>query len=62
MLGRSSRTRDVCEGVLYSSTSEKPSQIVERMKSSEIQPLLEMETLLPVLESKRDDRLMIKTL
>ena len=36
MLGRSSRSRKVCEGILYSVTSERPSQVIERLKRANV--------------------------
>ena len=62
MLGRSSRTRDVCDAIMFSSTTEKSSEIIQRMRSQDIQPMLDLENLLPVLVARKDDKNLMKAL
>lgn len=62
MLGRSSRTRDICDGVLYSSTTEKVSHIIKKLKENEVLPLLDYEALIPLLLAKSEDKTLVKAL
>jgi hypothetical protein len=62
MLGRSSRTRDVCEGILFTTTNEKANIVIDRLKKNEIAPLIEQEGLVPILEANVEDKNLIKIL
>ena len=62
MLGRSSRTRDVCDAIMFSSTTEKSSEIIQRMKSQDIQLMLDLENLISVLVARKDDKNLMKAL
>lgn len=62
MLGRSSRTRDICDGILYSSTTEKASHVLKRLKESEVLPMLDFEALIPLLMNKCDDKTLVKAM
>lgn len=62
MLGRSSRSRNMCEGILYSPTSEKPGQILERLKRANISLMLDLERLVKLLEEKRKDKQLLARL
>lgn len=62
MLGRSSRTRGICEGILFTKTNEKPSIVIERLKKNEVAPLMDQEGLAPILEANSEDKNFIKVL
>ena len=55
MIGRSSRSRNVCEGILYCASSEKASVIIQRMKSQNLNMMLELEHLTHLLAKKGKD-------
>ena len=60
MVGRSSRSRGVCEGTLYSIGSERPAQVLERLKRSSATVLLDLERLLILLEGHSHDKLLMR--
>ena len=62
MVGRSSRTRDVCEGILYVIGQERPVQVVERLKRSSVSALQDLEKLLTLVEKKSKDQTLVKLL
>jgi len=62
MIGRSCRTRRVCEGTLYAVGEEKPNQVMERLRKNGVVSLMDMERLLELLEKKGKDNAVIKSL
>jgi len=62
MVGRSSRSRGVCEGILYNIGQEKPVQVMDRLKRQNATKLQDLERLLEVVEKKSKDTAMIKHL
>ena len=62
MVGRSSRTRGVCEGILYVTGLERPVQVVERLKRSSVSVLQDLEKLLTLVEKRSKDQTLIKLL
>ena len=62
MIGRSCRTRGVCEGTLYAVGDEKPNQVMERLRKNGVISLMDMERLLELLEKKGKDNAVIKSL
>ena len=62
MIGRSSRTRGVCEGILYVVTQEKQGQVIERLKRSSVSALIDLERLIKIVEKRFKDSSMIKLL
>ena len=62
MIGRSSRTRGVCEGVLYNKGDESALQVVDRLKRQNVAALQDLERMLLLLEKKCKDANLIKQL
>jgi cation transport regulator ChaC len=62
MIGRSSRTRGVCEGVLYNIGHESAMQVMDRLKRQNVAALQDLERLMILLEKKSKDALLIKHL
>ena len=62
MIGRSCRTRGVCEGTLYVVGIEKPLQVTERLKKQGVVTLMDLERLLNLLEKKGRDNAIIRRL
>jgi len=62
MIGRSCRTRGVCEGTLYAVGEERLIQVMERLRKNGVISLMDMERLLELLEKKGKDIAVIKTL
>ena len=62
MIGRSCRTRGVCEGTLYAVGEERPIQVMERRRKNRVISLMDLERLLELLEKKGKDIAVIKTL
>ena len=62
MVGRSSRTRGVYEGILYVTGQERPVQVVERLKRSSVSVLQDLEKLLILVEKRSKDQTLIKLL
>ena len=46
MIGRSCRTRGVCEGSLYAVGEERPIQVMERLRKDGVISLMDMERLM----------------
>jgi hypothetical protein len=59
MLGRGSRTRGVCEGVMFTIGSEKASQTMRRLKDASILKISELEPLLKNLEPRAYEKQLI---
>ncbi len=53
MIGRSSRTRGVCECILYLAGDEKQNQVMARLSRQNIAAMQDLEQLLKLIE-KRD--------
>ena len=62
MIGRSSRSRGVCEGIMYSISAERPAQVLERIKRSSATVPLDLEGLLTILEKHRLEKSLMKLL
>ena len=62
MIGRSSRSRGVCEGKMYSISSEQPAQVLERIKRSSATVLLDLERMLTLLEKQYQDKSLMRLL
>lgn len=55
MIGRSSRTRGVCEGVLFVVSEESAVQIIDRLKRQNVAALQDLERLVNVLAQRTKD-------
>lgn len=62
MIGRSSRTRGVCEGALHIATEEKGSQVLERLKRHGVVVLQELERFVTLAEKRSRDPVLVKHL
>ena len=62
MIGRSSRTRGVCEGILYNVGEESALQVVDRLKKQNVAALQDLERVLVLMEKKSKDAQLIKHL
>ena len=62
MIGRSSRTRGVCEGTLFSVGQERASQVIERLKCYRVIKMQELERLLKLVEKRNRDAAVIRRL
>ena len=62
MLGRASRTRGVCEGVMFTVGNEKASQTLRRLKDASTLKMSQLEPLLKTLESRSQEKAMIAKL
>ena len=62
MVGRSSRSRGVCEGILYNIGHEKPVQVMDRLKRQNATKLQDLEQWMEVVEKRSKDIAMIKHL
>lgn len=62
MLGRSSRSRSISEGILYVSTNEKPNQVMERIKRHNMGMMMNLEHLINLLSKKSKDQGLVATL
>jgi cation transport regulator ChaC len=62
MIGRSSRTRGICEGILYNIGEESVLQVIDRLKRQNVAALQDLERVLLLLEKKCKDALLIKYL
>lgn len=62
MIGRSSRTRQACDAIMYTSTKEKVNTIMQKLKANDINPMLELERLVPFLQQRCDDKGLVKAL
>ena len=59
MLGRASRSRNLCEGVMFTSTSEKPTQVLQRLKGSNVSSMQDLERLARLLKEKSKDKALV---
>lgn len=62
MVGRSSRTRGVCEGTLYTVGAERPHQVLDRLKRHSVIALQELERVLHLIEKRCRDNSLIRRL
>ena len=62
MVGRSSRTRGVCQGTLYVVSEDRAVHIMDKLKKHGIVSLQELEKLLIVLERRAKDQTLLKLL
>jgi len=62
MVGRSCRTRGICEGTLYVVGQERPMQVMDRLKRHGVITLMDLERLLVLLEKKGKDGAIINYL
>jgi hypothetical protein len=62
MVGRSSRSRGVCDGTLYIVGNEKQYQVIDRIKRQGVAALQEKEKLICLIESKMKDITLIRKL
>lgn len=62
MIGRSSRTRGVCEGTVYTVGAEKSHQVMDRLKRHSVVALQELERLISLIERKAKDNALIRRL
>ena len=62
MMGRSSRSRGVCDGVLYLMGDEKPMQYMERIRRQNAADLQELEKVFKLVEYRRKDQTLLKNL
>jgi hypothetical protein len=60
MMGRSSRTRGVCQGSLYLVTEERSGKVFERLKLQGVVSVQGLEKLLLVLEKRAKDSGFVK--
>ena len=60
MIGRSSRTRGVCEGTLFSVGQERANQVIERLKRHGVITMQELERLLKLVEKRNRDAAVIR--
>lgn len=52
MMGRSSRSRGVCEGVLYIETIEKVSHVRTNLRNQLASEMLDLERVMTLIEKK----------
>lgn len=62
MIGRSSRSRGVCEGVLYHVGSESALQVIDRLHRQNVAALQDLERLMFVLEKRHKNYVLLKHL
>jgi cation transport regulator ChaC len=62
MVGRSSRTRGVCEGTLFVVSDERASRVIEKLKHQGLVSLQGLERLMQVLEKRARDQTLVKKL
>lgn len=55
MLGRSSRTRNVCCGTLYVSSGEKASVVIDKLKRQNFSAMASLEKVMILLEKRFKD-------
>jgi CRISPR/Cas system CMR-associated protein Cmr1 (group 7 of RAMP superfamily) len=58
MLGRGSRSRGICEGILYKVTKDKTSIVIDKLKKQNFAAMNDLEGLLKLLEYKQKDGLL----
>ena len=62
LLGRGSRTRNISDGILITATNELPHKVIERLKSSNVSSMQELERLVRLIEEKKNNKQMIAAL
>ncbi len=62
MLGRSSRTRNICEGILYTSSGERPSVVIDKLKRQNFSMMAELEKAMILFEKKFNNVNLVATL
>ena len=62
MVGRGSRKRGVCEGILYNIGTETSTQIMERLKKQNVVALQDLERVLKIFQEKPKDQKILKAL
>lgn len=55
MMGRSSRSRGICQGSLFTVSDERAGKVIERLKLKGVATLQGLEKLIIVMEKKRKD-------
>lgn len=60
MVGRSSRTRGVCEGTLFVVSDERAARIMDKLKHQGVVQLQGLEKLMQVLEKRARDQTLVK--
>jgi hypothetical protein len=56
MLGRGSRARGVCEGILYVASKEKASAVIDKLKMQNFTAMGELGNLMRLIEKKSTDK------
>jgi hypothetical protein len=62
MLGRGSRTRGVCDGILYVASNEKASVVMDKLKRQNYSAMTELEHLMKLLEKRSSDKQLVTIL
>ena len=62
MLGRSSRTRNICEGILYTATGEKSSVVFDKLKRQNFSMMTDLEKAMILFEKKFKDTSLVAAL
>lgn len=62
MLGRSSRTRNICEGILYTATGEKSSVVIDKLKRQNFSMMADLEKAMILFEKKFKDTSLVAAL
>lgn len=61
MVGRSSRSRGVCDSILFIVGKEKSSELIQRLQREGISDLIELERLIRLFEKKCNDSALLST-
>ena len=62
MLERSSRIRNICEGILYIATGEKSSVVIDKLKRQNFSMMADKEKALILLQKKFKDMSLVAAL
>ena len=62
MLGRGSRTRGICEGMLFVKSKDKASVVMDQMKRQNFTSMAELGHLMKLVEKKSKDKLLTSKL
>jgi hypothetical protein len=62
MIGRSSRTRSVCDSVMYVQGEEKQNQVMDKLRKQNVAAMQDLEKLIKLLEKKEKSEFLVKTL